>query len=103
MLINGLIKRIQDGVTHMSGVLGDGWKAVLNRNCPQVLSYGLSDMAALELFEFLPWQLKAPKGSMQANNCKVFNDTALDYVNCSISEGSLKPAWVQVVFKGDVP
>ena len=70
---------------------------------PQVLPYGLSDMAALELFEFLPWQLKALKGSIRANNCKVFYDTALDYVNCSISEGSLKPAWVQVVFKGDVP
>ena len=34
VLINWLIKRIQDGVIHMSGVLGDGWKAVFNRNCP---------------------------------------------------------------------
>lgn len=49
-------------------------------------------MATLELFEFSPWQLKAPKGSIRANNCKAFYDIALDYVNYSISESSLKPA-----------
>ena len=97
MLINWLIKRIQDGVTHMSGVLGMAGKL-----CPLSASIWTFWHGNIGVVWILTMAAQDSKREHWSKQRKVFYDIALDYVNHSISETRLKAAWVQGVFKGDV-